>query len=215
MPRSHISFAAITLASAVAFAAVPAFAQNDQSGGNQPAASSSGSSAPSGTLTMSHGNWRSSELVGATVYNDDGKSIGTISDLLVSSDGQVSQAILSVGGFLGIGSKLVSEPFSKLKFVPSGNGHAQVTSGTGAGGGAGADNTAQGGTSAAGDASATGTNPAAGTDANANAPGKTTGDATAGAASNAGDSNSDYSVTLPGATVDSLKAQPAFTYNNQ
>jgi len=207
MRHHYLPVSALALGLAVAsFTAVPAMAQNDQGGGNKSTAStSSGGSAPSGSLEMSHGKWRSSELVGATVYNDEGKSIGTISDLLIGSDGQVSQAILSVGGFLGIGSKLVAEPFSKLKFVPSDNGGTKgaqtadgaAPAGTGAGGGASA------GSSGTAPAPAAGT----GTDATstANAPGN----------SGSTSAKSDYSVTLPGATVDSLKSEPAFNYNEQ
>ena len=72
-----------------------------------------------GSLQMSHNDWRSSKLDGATVYNEQGTSIGTIDDMLLNSEGKVSNVILSVGGFLGMGSKYVEVPFSKLKFEPS------------------------------------------------------------------------------------------------
>ncbi len=72
-----------------------------------------------GGLEQSHGQWRSSKLVGASVYNDGGNSIGTVNEMLLGSDGQVSNVVLSVGGFIGIGTKYVEVPFSKLKFEPS------------------------------------------------------------------------------------------------
>lgn len=197
MRHHHLTVSGIALGLAVAsFTAVPAMAQNDQGSGNSSTASSaSGNTAPSGTLEMSHGKWRSSELVGATVYNDEGKSIGTISDLLIGSDGQVSQVVLSVGGFLGIGSKLVAEPFSKLKFVPSDNGAAKGA----------ADGSSAGSASGTAPAPAAGTGAGAGATPATNAPGN----------SDAMSAKSDYSVTLPGATVDSLKSEPAFNYNEQ
>jgi len=59
---------------------------------------------------------RAGKLVGATVYNDKGQSVGSIDDILLSQDKEKAQtAIISVGGFLGMGAKLVSVPFNKLK----------------------------------------------------------------------------------------------------
>jgi sporulation protein YlmC with PRC-barrel domain len=55
-------------------------------------------------------------LVGASVYNDQDKSIGSISDILLNnSDHRAGMAVLSVGGFLGVDSKLVSVPFDQIK----------------------------------------------------------------------------------------------------
>jgi sporulation protein YlmC with PRC-barrel domain len=59
---------------------------------------------------------RTSKLVGASVYDDQDKSIGSISDILLgNNDHAAGTVVLSVGGFLGIASKLVSVPFSQLK----------------------------------------------------------------------------------------------------
>lgn len=59
---------------------------------------------------------RVGKLVGATVYNDKSQSVGSIDDILLSQgQGKAQTAVISVGGFLGIGSKLVSVPFGKLK----------------------------------------------------------------------------------------------------
>jgi len=60
---------------------------------------------------------RASKLVGAAVVNNDDERIGTIDDLVVNPEDRVTYAILSVGGFLGIGSKLVAVPFDALKTV--------------------------------------------------------------------------------------------------
>ena len=81
-----------------------------------PEASTAG---PDGTLQKTHGDWRSAQLVGAAVYNDKDVNVGTIENLLVGSDGKVDHVVLSVGGFLGIGSKYVSVPFDQLKFEKS------------------------------------------------------------------------------------------------
>src|ERR1700733_136778 len=59
---------------------------------------------------------RSSKIVGASVYNDQNQSIGSIDDVLMSdTDHKADTAVISVGGFLGMGAKLVSVPFDRLK----------------------------------------------------------------------------------------------------
>ncbi len=75
--------------------------------------------APNGSLEQYHGEWRASKLVGSNVYNQLGEVIGSVDDLMLGSDGKVDQAVLSVGGFLGIGGKLVAVPFDQFKFVES------------------------------------------------------------------------------------------------
>jgi sporulation protein YlmC with PRC-barrel domain len=85
-----------------------------------------------GNLQQSHQAWRSTELDGATVYNGQGASVGTINDMLLDSSGKVSNVILSVGGFLGIDSKYVEVPFKKLKFEPSKGNPADNTAASGA-----------------------------------------------------------------------------------
>lgn len=52
--------------------------------------------------------------------------------MLLDSTGKISNVILSVGGFLGVNSKYVEVPFSKLKFEPSKGNPAAATTATGA-----------------------------------------------------------------------------------
>ncbi len=59
--------------------------------------------------------YRASKVVGSTVVNEANQSIGTINDLIITPTDQVPYAVLSVGGFLGIGSKYVVVPYSSLK----------------------------------------------------------------------------------------------------
>ncbi len=61
------------------------------------------------------GDLRVATLIGATVYNDQKQTIGSLSDLLVDKDSKVAKAVLSVGGFLGVGSRLVAVPFADLR----------------------------------------------------------------------------------------------------
>ena len=55
------------------------------------------------------------------VHNRAGEKIGSISDLIVTSDGTIAAALVNVGGFLGIGEKQVALPFSAIEPVTSGN----------------------------------------------------------------------------------------------
>jgi hypothetical protein len=61
--------------------------------------------------------YRSSKVVGSSVVNDANETIGKIDDLLVSSDGKQPYAVLSIGGFLGVGTHLVVVPYETLKFA--------------------------------------------------------------------------------------------------
>ena len=61
--------------------------------------------------------YRSSKVVGTSVVNDANETIGTIEDLLVSHDGKQPYAVLSIGGFLGMGTRLVVVPYDLLKFA--------------------------------------------------------------------------------------------------
>jgi sporulation protein YlmC with PRC-barrel domain len=73
------------------------------------------SSAP--VYTTADGQVRMGKVVGASVYNDSNQSIGSVDDVLLGSNGKATSAVISVGGFLGMGSKLVSVPFDQLKFA--------------------------------------------------------------------------------------------------
>ncbi|NYH27816.1 PRC-barrel domain-containing protein [Paraburkholderia bryophila] len=60
--------------------------------------------------------YRASKLNGADVYNRNKDTIGTLDDLIVSPSGdRGTYAILSVGGFLGMGKHLVAVPFNDLQ----------------------------------------------------------------------------------------------------
>ena len=61
--------------------------------------------------------YRASKVIGSSVLNDANETIGTIDDLLVSRDGKQPYAVLSIGGFLGMGTRLVVVPYETLKFA--------------------------------------------------------------------------------------------------
>lgn len=51
--------------------------------------------------------YRASKVVGSEVYNGAGESVGTVDDVIISNDGKVPYVVLAVGGFLGMGQRLV------------------------------------------------------------------------------------------------------------
>lgn len=56
-----------------------------------------------------------STLAGYRVRNDNNDDLGTIEELMIAPDsGRVAYAVLSFGGFLGFGDKLVAVPWSLL-----------------------------------------------------------------------------------------------------
>ena len=59
--------------------------------------------------------YRTSKVVGSAVYNEADEKVGTVDDLIVTPSEKVPFAVLSVGGFLGIGTKYVVVPFSTLQ----------------------------------------------------------------------------------------------------
>ncbi|HWL80696.1 MAG TPA: PRC-barrel domain-containing protein [Roseomonas sp.] len=129
-----------TLAALALLAAAPAWAQSGQSntganstppstttpmtGGTSSGATSTpgqsgrmgtgAGSIDSNTASTSSKPWRASKLIGTDVYGTDNKKIGEIDDLLVGNNGDM-QAVISVGGFLGIGNKLVAVPYKELQ----------------------------------------------------------------------------------------------------
>lgn len=59
---------------------------------------------------------RVSRLLGKNVVNRDGDDIGEIQDLVIDTrDGKIAYAVVSAGGFLGIGDRLVEVPVAKVR----------------------------------------------------------------------------------------------------
>ena len=58
-----------------------------------------------------------SRVSGTGVYNTDGEKLGHIQDIVIGKrDGQVKYAVLSAGGFLGIGEEYHPLPWHILKY---------------------------------------------------------------------------------------------------
>ena len=65
--------------------------------------------------SLSTGRWLASDVYKASVYDPSEHKIGDVTDFMIDSNGTVTAAIISVGGFLGVGQKDVVIPFKELK----------------------------------------------------------------------------------------------------
>jgi sporulation protein YlmC with PRC-barrel domain len=63
------------------------------------------------------GQWRTYKMIGLDVYNQNNEKLGDISELLTDQTGKIQTAIVGVGGFLGVGERMVAVSFDQLKFV--------------------------------------------------------------------------------------------------
>lgn len=58
---------------------------------------------------------RASKIIGTDVVNEQNEKIGDVDDLIIT-DNKVHYAIVDVGGFLGVGGRLVAVPYDSLTF---------------------------------------------------------------------------------------------------
>ena len=73
-------------------------------------------------VTTAH---RASRIIGMDVVNDKDQTIGKVDDILIGPGDKATAAVVSVGGFLGIGAKLVAVPFDQLQ--PAANDPKSLT----------------------------------------------------------------------------------------
>ena len=59
--------------------------------------------------------YRASKVIGASVVNEANDTVGKVDDIIIGEDGKTPFVVLSVGGFLGMGNKLVVLPYQQLK----------------------------------------------------------------------------------------------------
>ncbi|MBS8225659.1 PRC-barrel domain-containing protein [Vannielia litorea] len=64
----------------------------------------------------------SEDLTGLAVYDPNENRVGEISEILISSDGVVTDAVIDVGGFLGIGEKPVAISFKGISLQQQSDG---------------------------------------------------------------------------------------------
>jgi len=56
------------------------------------------------------------ELAGKPVYSTDDERVGEISELVIDTEGEITDVVIEVGGFLGLGEKPVAVKFGELRF---------------------------------------------------------------------------------------------------
>jgi len=61
------------------------------------------------------GAMRASKIVGSSVYNDKDEKVGSIDDIVIGNN-RTLHAVISVGGVMGVGARMVQVPFDKLQF---------------------------------------------------------------------------------------------------
>src|SRR5260221_9088197 len=112
----------IVLAAFLTGTAMSAYAQTPTA---PPASPSTGAPAPAAApveRTVSTGDFNakgdmaSSALRGTKVRNASKETIGKIDDIYLDKDGKVTDVVISVGGFLGVGSKEVAVKWSDITF---------------------------------------------------------------------------------------------------
>ena len=68
-----------------------------------------------GSLERVQNAWPARNLIGASVFNDSGRRVATIRDLLLTDDGKVDRVVLAVGPR----NRLIAVAFGQLKFAPN------------------------------------------------------------------------------------------------
>jgi sporulation protein YlmC with PRC-barrel domain len=65
--------------------------------------------------TLTKGWSAKKQILDKSVYNEQDEKVGEVNDIIVAPDKSISYAILSVGGFLGLGEHYVAIPFNQFK----------------------------------------------------------------------------------------------------
>ena len=124
----------VLLATVLSFAAVAAYAQTAPTRPSSPSPGSSAPVAAPAERTVSTGDFNAkgdmaaSALIGSKVRNANNESIGKVDEIYVDKDARITTVVVSVGGFLGVGSKDVAVKWSDLTFGKDGTSVVLTTS---------------------------------------------------------------------------------------
>lgn len=72
---------------------------------------------PEGYQVLPASDRTADRLMGADVYGREGESIATVDDLVIGDTGEVTHAVMDVGGFLGLGSHTVAMELDDLDIL--------------------------------------------------------------------------------------------------
>jgi sporulation protein YlmC with PRC-barrel domain len=71
---------------------------------------------PASEMTTLTKGWSAKkQILDKSVLNEQNEKVGEVVDIIVAPDKSISYAILSVGGFLGMGEHYVAVPFNQFK----------------------------------------------------------------------------------------------------
>ncbi len=72
--------------------------------------------------THKYGICSASKIIGESVINKQNESLGKIHELVIDAkEGRVAYAVLSFGGFMGMGNKLFAMPWQAFEFATTEN----------------------------------------------------------------------------------------------
>jgi sporulation protein YlmC with PRC-barrel domain len=74
-------------------------------------------SLPAGASETPQGTLTAGTIIDQPVFNDQNQEIGELEDLVIKRNGSVKKVLISVGGFLEIGDKLVSARYKSVDFA--------------------------------------------------------------------------------------------------
>lgn len=75
---------------------------------------------------MTAGAYSADDLIDATVVGIDGESIADVGDLVIDSDNNVVDVLVNVGGFLGLGEKVVALDVEQLDITHDEDGDTTI-----------------------------------------------------------------------------------------
>ena len=76
------------------------------------------------TMERDHDLISSARVEGTPVYNQDGEKVGHVKEVMLNKKtGQVAYAVMSFGGFLGIGERYHPLPWDVLDYDPAKHGY--------------------------------------------------------------------------------------------
>jgi hypothetical protein len=124
----------VVLAAFLTCGAMGAYAQTTPTQPTSPAPATTPAERPAADRMVSTGDFNakgdmaSSALIGTKVRNANKESIGKIDDIYLDKDAKVTDVVISVGGFLGVGSKDVAVKWSDITVGQEDNSVVLTTS---------------------------------------------------------------------------------------
>lgn len=55
-------------------------------------------------------------MIGVSIENGQGETLGEVSDLILTAEGEATYAVIDVGGYLGMGARQIVVPYAELEF---------------------------------------------------------------------------------------------------